>query len=104
MANEKEVRTGERRATCSVTGRSCGCGDSGRCESRLGRGNVDPIAGENVRTLKTVRVYLEACKDNLDAIQQDALLHRKYPGPEVREIRRKCETAQAMIDELVGDL
>lgn len=61
---------------------------------------MDKISKPDIRALKTARLYLEAAKERLDEVQEEHLMVRKYPGPEIREIRRRLVTAQAMIDEL----
>ena len=105
MPNEREVRTGEKPALCSVTGNCCRCGDSGRCESRLGESRLDPPAVEAVRWLRAARLYLGAAKHSLDsALGGEELLVRKYPAPEIREVRRKVVTAMSMIEEIGGEL
>ena len=102
--NEKEVKDGKR-LTCSVTGKCCRCGTSGRCESRLSEPRLDPPAKEVVRWLRSARLYLDAAKVALDsATGGEELLVRKYPAPELREVRRKVVTAIAMIDEIGGEL
>lgn len=104
--NEKEVKErAQERALCSVTGRSCRCGDSGRCESRLSEPRLDEPTTEVVRELRTARIYIEAAKYRLDDIVGgEHLLQRRHPMPEVREVRRKLTTAIALIDEIGGEL
>jgi hypothetical protein len=103
--NEQEVKSGKKSPTCSVTQRSCRCGDSGRCESRLGEPVLDAPAKEAVRWLRSARLYLDAAKVALDsAAGGEELLVRKYPAPEIREVRRKVVTAIALIDEIGGEL
>lgn len=108
MPNEKEVRSGEKPAddgfTCSVTGKCCRCGDSGRCESRLDRKDLDESTAQTLRLIKTSRIYLTATKDTLDDIQPEWEQKRRWPSPELREVRRKVVTAIAMLDEIGGDL
>jgi len=109
MPNEKEVKdaarkrsSGAREALCSSTGRACKCGAGAGC-TRV-RSAVDPIPKDMVRWLRTARIRLVEANDNLDQVTEDYLIRRAYPGPEVREIRRKVQTAIAMIDELGGEL
>ena len=70
------------------------------CESRL-----DPPTKTAVRWLRSARLYLDAAKVALDsATGGEELLVRKYPAPEIREVRRKVVTAIALIDEIGGEL
>ena len=104
MASEKEVREGSvRYPVCSRTGARCECECGLGCSSKADEPKLDKIAVEDVRHLKTARIYIEAAKDHLDEIQEKFLLTRRFPGPEIRDVRRKLETAQALIDELRGD-
>jgi hypothetical protein len=61
---------------------------------------VDKIAAKDVRALKTAWLYIEEACGVLDANLHIDDFQRAYPGPEVREIRRKLNTAKAMIEEL----
>jgi hypothetical protein len=83
MPNEKEVKDAarERRdrgceAICSATGLPCECLAGGGCRS------LTPDS----------------------ALGGEEQLVRKYPAPEIREVRRKVVTAIAMIDEIGGEL
>ena len=98
MPNEKQVKEA---ALCSVTQRDCGCDEGNGCAERMARAGVDPTAVQTLRWLRTANVYIgEACH-TLDNIQDPYELQRQYPAPEVREIRRKLETAMAMIQEIL---
>ena len=101
MKNEKPGVDG---ATCSVTGKRCTCGSSSGCDARRWGEAVDPLPKKMLRALRTVRLYIQASKEHLDEIIGDEyLMVREYPAPEMRHIRRKLTTAQAMIDEVVGN-
>jgi hypothetical protein len=110
MPNEKEVKDAarERRdrgceAICSATGRPCECLAGGGCRSLTPR--LDPPSRETVRWLRSARLYLDAAKVAVDsALGGEEQLVRKYPAPEIREVRRKVVTAIAMIDEIGGEL
>lgn len=84
MNNEKH------KAICSVTGRECKCS------------SVDKTTTKDVRWLKAAVIKLEAAKDDLDRVQEDHLRTRAYPGPEVREVRRKIVTSISMLEEIIG--
>lgn len=105
--NEREKKLGlkseEGGAVCSATGRPCKC-DGGRCRT-LSEPRLDEVPKQTVRHLRSATIMLSAALEHLDAaIGQDFLLVRKFPGPEVREVRRKVVTAIAMIDEIGGEL
>lgn len=109
MPNEKEVKdaASEGRSRnpepwCSATDSPCECVAGGGCQAL--RGKLDEVPKATVRHLRSARLYLEAAKDHLDEIQDEHLQTRRFPGPEVREVRRKVVTAQALIDEIGGDL
>lgn len=95
-----EGSDGSGKAVCSVTGCPCKCGPGDQCQA--GKPKLDKVSDENIRSLKTARLYLEAVKDRLDEVQEEHIRARRFPGPEVREIRRKVVTAQAMIDEVIA--
>jgi len=108
--NEKEVkdgarerRDGSREAICSATRSPCECLAGGGCKALQPK--LDQPSKETVRWLRSARLYLDAAKVACDsALGGEELLVRKYPCPEVREVRRKVVTAIAMIDEIGGDL
>jgi hypothetical protein len=98
-----KIYEGSSEARCSVSGRACKCGARGGCSSNSPR--LDPPTTETVRWLRSARLYLDAAKVAVDsALGGEEQLVRKYPAPEIREIRRKVVTAIAMIDEIGGDL
>lgn len=102
--NEAEVRSGKKYPTCSITGARCECGSGGGCDARRDRPTLDPIPKATVRALRSARLLFEGGIEHLDTIHEEYLRVRAYPGPEVREIRRKIVTAIAMVDELGGEL
>ena len=110
MPNEKEVkdaarerRHGNSEAVCSASGRTRECLAGGGCTSLEPR--LDEPTKETVRWLRSARLYLDASKVALDsALGGEELLVRKYPAPEIREVRRKVVTAIALIDEIGGEL
>lgn len=109
MPSEKDVKdaarkrsSGSREAICSRTGRPCECESGGGCQT-VG-GGLDPVSAETLRLIKTARIYLEAAKNTLDDINPEWERVRRYPAPELREVRRKVVTGIAMIDEIGGDL
>jgi hypothetical protein len=101
--NEKEVKDAARTGVCSVTGRSCKCAVSDGCRV-LGKPALDKVPKESVRALRATRILLEAGLDALDECTEDYLRVRAFPGPEVREVRRKVVTAISMIEEIGGEL
>ena len=101
MPNEKAVRgDGVDAGDGTRVSRSCG-DDHGWGD---GRPRLDEPSKPTVRALKSARILLDASLDHLDSIQDEHLRRRAFPGPEVREIRRKVVTAIAMIDEIGGEL
>jgi hypothetical protein len=62
---------------------------------------VDPLTDEDVRSLRWCRLYIDQAADVLDRNLHFDNYRRAYPGPELREIRRKLSTARAMIEELL---
>lgn len=105
MPSERDVKLGVKDgAICSATGRPCKCETDTGCSPRLGKSAVDPLPREMVRWLRTARLHLEATNDALDNVHGDYEIKRAFPGPEVREVRRKVVTAIAMLDELGGEL
>lgn len=107
MPSEPEVKRGwdagdgTQTFTCSVTNKPCGCGPRSKC---LGKPIVDPVPKATVRELRSTRLLLEAGIERLDTIQEDYLRVRAFPGPEVRDLRRKLVTCISMIDEIGGEL
>lgn len=95
--NEREVKLGK--ALCSVTGKPCRCGDSGRCRSY--RASVDNLPTALVHRLRTLGVHLQVCKDDCDWSLEYDEVYRIWPKPEVREIRRKLETCEAILKEIL---
>lgn len=63
---------------------------------------MDSNTKKNLRWLRTAAIKLEAAKDDIDQVQEDHLRTRAYPGPEVREVRRKIVTAISMLQEIIG--
>jgi len=105
MPNEREVKESarSRKPVCSVTRDPCECLDGGGCKNLQPK--LDPPAKETVRWLRAARLYLGAAKFSLDsALGGEELLVRKYPAPEIREVRRKVVTAMSMIEEIGGEL
>jgi len=108
MPNEREVKEAARRArnpepVCSATSSPCECLAGGGCKAL--QPILDPPAVEAVRWLRSALIYLDAAKFALDsALGGEELLVRKYPAPEIREVRRKVVTAIALIDEIGGEL
>jgi hypothetical protein len=65
---------------------------------------MDEGVHKKMRTqLKYTKLLLNESLGPLDLSVEDYLLKRKYPAPEVREVRRKISTAIAMIEEILGD-
>ena len=101
--NEKEVREGRGRnpvPLCSATSLPCECVAGGGCKAH--ESLLDKIPAETVRELATLRLHLGICKDDCDRLAGFADYYRKYPQPEIRDIRLKLVTIQSMIDELIG--
>ena len=90
MPNEREVKLGMVR-TASVDGRQGGLG-------------VDNLPVPLVHRLRTLRLHLQVCKEDCDwATAFDEAFTRRWPHPEIRDVRRKLETAEAMVGELLGE-
>ena len=108
MPNEREVKEAARRArnpepVCSATSSPCECLAGGGCKAL--QPILDAPTKEAVRWLRSARLYLDAAKVALDsALGGEELLVRKYPAPEIREVRRKVVTAMSIIDEIGGEL
>ena len=105
MPNEREVKESarSRKPVCSVTRDPCECLAGGGCKAL--QPILDPPAKEAVRWLRSALLYLDAAKFALDsALGGEELLVRKYPAPEIREVRRKVVTAMSMIEEIGGEL
>lgn len=73
-------------------------------EVKMGyRSSKDNLTTAFRSRLKTLLVHLDVCKDDIDWCQQyDDGLERIWPQPELRDIRRKLETATAMVKEILG--
>ena len=100
MPNEKEVKDAARqRSVCSVTGRDCGCGSSGRCESRLGDGKLDPLPDEALRWAKCSLLHLSAAEADLDLAL--SACPRTRQAPEFAEAQRLIVCIQKLILERV---
>lgn len=95
MANDKEHHT------CSVTGKRCRCGSDAGCVPSPYKSAVDPIAAKDIRALKWAVIHVDKACEVLDDNLHIDEYRRAYPGPELREIRRKLSTAKAMIEELL---
>jgi len=63
---------------------------------------VDHLPTALVHRLKTLRLHLQVCKDDCDYALDFDDLHRTWPQPEVRDIRRKLETAESLLKEILG--
>jgi hypothetical protein len=63
---------------------------------------VDPVTNEVIRSLKTALIYCDCIKDILDIALDVDQFQRPYPKPEVRDVRRKIETCEAMLREIIG--
>ena len=105
MPSEKEVKDAARsgrnsEARCSVTGRACKCESRGGCQAH--RTAVDNLPTSLVHRLRTLGVHLQVCKDDCDWAVDFDELHRIWPQPEIREIRRKLETAESLLKEILG--
>jgi hypothetical protein len=70
----------------------------------LGHPALDPVPAAVVRALRSAKLLLQGSVDHLDTVAEDYLIRRAFPGPEVREVRRKIVTAMSMIDEIGGEL
>lgn len=108
MPTEKEVKDAARKrrygiaqGMCSISSRPCECESGNGC--RPNKPKLDSVPIKDVRALQTARIYLEAAKGRLDDVQDEYMRTRKFPGPEVREVRLKLVTAQSMIDEIIAD-
>lgn len=106
--NEKEVkdaarerRSGGSEARCSVTGRACKCDARGGCQAQ--RTSVDRLPNPLVHRLKTLALHLEVAKDDCDWCTEFDEMQRIWPQPEIRDIRRKLETAQSLLREILGE-
>lgn len=59
-----------------------------------------PVYG--VRKVKTAIIYIQAAQEALDHALELDEWSRAWPTPEIRDIRRKLDTAIAMAEEIVG--
>ena len=102
--NEKEVKDRARAENsgdvCRVTGRACKCVGGGGCRGY--RTSVDSLPTALVHRLKTLALHLNVAKDDCDWCVDFDELHRIWPQPEIREIRRKLETAESLLKEILG--
>jgi hypothetical protein len=62
---------------------------------------LDPVSDKDLQALKWAQVYVSEACDILDRNLHIDNYRRSFPGPEIREIRRKLSTAKAMIEELL---
>jgi len=63
---------------------------------------VDNLPNALVRKLKTLHLHIDiARQDTLDIADFDER-YRIWPQPEIRDIRRKLDTAQRILEEILG--
>lgn len=98
--NEREVKMGLAQGVCSVSGKPCRCGDGGGCSSY--RTSVDNLPTALVHRLRTLQLHLQVCQQDCDWVADYDARRRIWPQPEVRDIRRKLETAEAILKEILG--
>lgn len=100
MATEREVKQGKALPICSVSGRRCHCGSTGRCESRLGDGRLDEVSEATLRWARTAALYLDAVKDHVHEAQTHIPRGRQYPAAELREVVRLLDAAQSALNAI----
>lgn len=64
---------------------------------------MDKISKQTLRKLKHAGLLLGETDKVLEEAFANHLRVRAYPGPEAREIRRKVESAIALLEELIGE-
>ena len=92
---------GKRPTTCSVTGKRCRCGSTTGCFALRTSGQLDTLADKDVQALKWAAIHVASAIIVLDDNLHIDDYRRSFPGPELREIRRKLTTAKAMIQDLL---
>jgi len=97
--NEKEYKESVRSGApvCSISGRPCECLAGGGCKNR--ESVLDGLPDETVRALKTLWLHLDIARQDTLIINDDASFERRFPQPEVRDMRRKLD---AMLRDLEG--
>jgi len=99
MANEREVKLGLRKATCSVTGERCECVSGGGCRNR--EPYLDRAPKESILGIRTAKLLLAAAVDWLDEADEMGGSQRRYPLPEARQWRRELESIISDIEEVL---
>jgi len=105
MPNEREVKLGikdPQAGICSVTGRSCHCGNGEGCDGRSYRQGVDNLPTALVSRLRTLRLHAGICLDDCAWIEDFDGFRRTYPQPEVRDIDRKLRAIVTTLDEVLS--
>jgi hypothetical protein len=105
MPNEREVKLGLTKiSVCSVSGKRCVCESGAGCArvsgAKGGGEEMVEITGEVLRWIRTASLHVDISIADVNEAIGKPIMGRAYPGPELREVKRKLEAAKKILDEI----